>query len=261
MKYIITLFLILLFVLLNKPFFYISNKENFTNKLSIDKIYCINLDRSKERWEIIKENANKSNIEIHRFEGIDGNIIDKKMLEKKYNIKINHKLRKGTIGCALSHISLIKKISEENNNYVLILEDDVIIPEDFNKKVNSYLSKIDFDFDILFLGGCNIYGHEFKTNFVKPIQTDDQHLYRYNLCCHAMLINKKNIHKILKVLSSIDRSIDTQLRNSFGYLNVYYCNPQIIFQNRELLSDLQSINNKRKNKPNRYKSINNVTLI
>ena len=259
MKYIIVLFFILLFVLLNKHVFLIY-KEHFTNNIKIDKIYCINLERSKDRWENIKKGAKNANIKVERFNAIDGKNIDKTETSQRNNININHRLRKGTIGCALSHILLLRKIGRESNNYVLVLEDDVVIPKDFNEKVDLYLNKVDFDFDILFLGGCNIYGKKHKDVFVKPVLTNNQNIYRYNLCCHAMLINKKNIHKVLKVLSSIDRSLDTQLREGFKHLNVYYCNPQIIFQNRELLSDLQSVNHKRNNKPNSYKKIDNITL-
>ena len=262
MKYlIIIIFLVLLIILLNKKV----NRENFNdpsiNRVSIDKIYCINIKDSKDRWNTINHDAKEAGLKINRFEAINGKIHDLDDLEKTHNIRINKNLKKGTVGCALSHILALRKIKHENNEHVLILEDDVKITPNIKNKINEYLREVDFDFDILFLGGCNIYGKNYKNKFIKPVNIEQKRKYRHNLCCHAMLIKKKNVDKILTALNSIDRSIDTQLRENFGFLNCFYCNPSLIYQDREIASDLQSINNKRINKPNRYKTINNITIV
>ena len=193
MKYlVIIVFWVLLIILINNKI----NIENYTNHysyntVSIDKIYCININESKDRWKIIKQNATKADLKINRLEAVNGKIHDLDDLEETHKIKINKKLKKGTVGCALSHILALRKIKHENNDHVLILEDDVIIPNDFKEKIEKYLNEIDFDFDILFLGGCNIYGKKHKSKFIKPINVKLKKKYRHNLCCHAMLIKKK----------------------------------------------------------------------
>jgi GR25 family glycosyltransferase involved in LPS biosynthesis len=62
-------------------------------------------------------------------------------------------LSSGSIGCALSHLTVYDKIIEEmsDDDYVLILEDDIYVKPDFNKQLNEYINKIP-KFDILFLG-------------------------------------------------------------------------------------------------------------
>ena len=258
MKYILIIFFALLIFLIYKN----TTIENYQDyKTSIDKIYCINIEESKDRWDTIRKNAKKEGLKINRFNAVNGKIHDLNDLEEIHKIKINKKLKKGTVGCALSHILALRRIKSENNDHVLIIEDDIKITPRLNQKINSYLKEIDFDFDIIFLGGCNIYGESYKEKFIKPVNIKQKKRYRHNLCCHAMLIKKKNVDKILEALKSIDRSIDTQLRENFGFLNCFYCNPPLIYQNREISSDLQSINNKTINKPNNYKNINNVTII
>ena len=42
------------------------------------------------------------------------------------------------IGCTLAHLNLWKTIINQKENYVLVLEDDVIIPVDFWERFNIY---------------------------------------------------------------------------------------------------------------------------
>ena len=176
MKYILIIFFALLIFLIYKNIKienyldYDNNKHKTSiDKTSIDKIYCININESKDRWHRIKTSAKREGLNIDRFDAINGKIHDLEDLEEIYKIKINKKLKKGTVGCALSHILALRRIKNENNDHVLILEDDVKITPGLNKEINSYLKEIDFDFDIIFLGGCNIYGKSYKEKFVKPI--------------------------------------------------------------------------------------------
>ena len=46
---------------------------------------------------------------------------------------------------------------------------------------------IDIDFDIIFLGGCNIKGKKYNEKLIIPTENYDS----YNLCCHAMLFKKE----------------------------------------------------------------------
>ncbi len=77
-----------------------------------DRIYCINLDRQKNRWDLAQEEFMKVGIEnkIVRFTAFD--------------VPIPH------VGCALSQRYIIQQAKSESLKNVLILEDDIeIIPE------------------------------------------------------------------------------------------------------------------------------------
>jgi hypothetical protein len=144
-------------------FVYLSHKkkqkENFTQ---LCKIYFINLDENIDRWNKL------SHKNIIRFPAINGKKIDKNKLIKDNIISSNNNLKLGQIGCALSHISVLKIIQNQDEPYGLILEDDVIIPDDFS--INQL--KLPNNFDLLFLGGCNIKGEKISENLIKPTKIE-----------------------------------------------------------------------------------------
>lgn len=222
-------FKIFLFILLFICITYVlkklsQKKELFSNKC---KIYFINLDDNIDRWNQI------SHRNLNRFSAINGKILNKQKLIDKGIIAKNNFLKMGQIGCALSHISVLKLIKNQDEQYGLILEDDVILPDDFSiERLN--LPK---DFDIVFLGGCNIKGKKITENLIKPTSYNGT----YNLCCHAVLVNKNRVDKILNVLTPLYRPIDTQLRDYYKILDVYYYYPNIINQNKKLRSNRRDI--------------------
>ena len=196
-----------------------NKKENFTQ---LCKIYFINLDENIDRWNKL------SHKNIIRFPAINGKKIDKNKLIKDKIISSKNNLKLGQIGCALSHISVLKLIQKQDEQYGLILEDDVIIPDNFS--VNQL--KLPNNFDLLFLGGCNIKGEKISENLIKPTKIDGT----YNLCWHAVLVNKNSVQKILDLLIPLRRPIDSQIREEYNKLNVFYYYPNIINQNKSLRS-------------------------
>lgn len=99
----------------------------FTNKKTIDKIYCINLEHRKDRWDQCSDIPNverfdaiktTDNIHLYTKYGLDYKPVD---LEVAIYFHIHH----GGYGAYLSHYLLWKKIVAENIDYTLVLEDDV----------------------------------------------------------------------------------------------------------------------------------------
>ena len=146
---IFILFLFILIILLSNNN---STNENFSsNNINL---YVINLDRSKLRWNKLENECKKYNLNnINRISGIDGqnllikNLIRNNTVHQKnkwwFRLKVikNSESLKGSIGCALSHINLWKKIYNSNDKYSLILEDDVIISFS-TKKINQIIEKL-----------------------------------------------------------------------------------------------------------------------
>jgi GR25 family glycosyltransferase involved in LPS biosynthesis len=115
-------------------------------KSNLFQIYCINLKERPDRWQRFAEQNGVRRLAqaypFERFEGINGKLLDIKnddrvSLRTKRNI-LYQKRRDhedldtpGGVGCYLSHYSCWKKFLETDKQYVLILEDDAIVPEDF----------------------------------------------------------------------------------------------------------------------------------
>jgi GR25 family glycosyltransferase involved in LPS biosynthesis len=63
---------------------------------------------------------------------------------------INNRYQPGTLGCMLAHYKAYQKIAGNEESCALILEDNILIRDDFLKDIQNFFSKID-RFDILHL--------------------------------------------------------------------------------------------------------------
>ena len=203
-------------------------KESFTPMGC--KIYFINLDENRDRWDNLSPELQAK---FTRFPAVNGKKLDKDQLIKDGIIGEDNNLRMGQIGCALSHITLLKRIQQQDEPYGLILEDDAIIPPDF--EVDKL--KLPEDFDICFLGGCNIKGEKVGENWIRPTAKNGA----FNLCWHAVLVNKQNAQKVLDLLTPLRRPIDSQIRAEYDKLKVFYHYPNLISQNKSLRSTRRDI--------------------
>jgi glycosyl transferase family 25 len=201
------------------------------------KIYCINLNKDKKRWNTIKSISDKHNLNIIRIPAYNGNELNPNECIKQNILHTNYSLRKGQLGCALSHINLWKKIKTDNDDFALIIEDDVIFTNNFKENLYNLLNYLPETWDIIYLGGCNLLGKKYNEKLLKPTNFD----YRYNLCCHAMLLNKERINNLIDIMTPIKKPIDNQLRDHFKYLEIYFVVPNMIMQNKEIRSSRRDI--------------------
>jgi GR25 family glycosyltransferase involved in LPS biosynthesis len=145
-------------------------------------IYVINLEKRKNKKDKIMNEMAKYKLKANIFNGIDGEKLNLDDLEKdnvinrNYNKKNNIKeLRRGEIGCSLSHFEVWKKLLKSDKNYCLILEDDAYFVDDFKNKLNIILNEVkDSKWDILYLNeNCTRYfkncdGKPYTKNTIRP---------------------------------------------------------------------------------------------
>lgn len=168
-----------------------------------------------------------------RFDAIHGKKCDREKLIKEGKLERENDLLDGQLGCALSHLACMDLIKNQKEPYGLILEDDVIIPENFSEIIEDLKKYFPKKWDIIFLGGCNIFGKKVNEKLIKPTSID----YTRNLCMHAVLLNKDNVQKVIDKLTPLYRPIDSQLRIYFKDMDVFYANPNIINQNKDWISN------------------------
>ena len=103
----------------------------------ITNIYYINLDRRIDRKAHIENQLKLLNWNGKRFAAI------------------HHSF--GSLGCSLSHLTLLKYAKENNLSHILIMEDDVTFlePSVFLNNLNNFL-ETHKDFDVLLLAGNNM---------------------------------------------------------------------------------------------------------
>jgi GR25 family glycosyltransferase involved in LPS biosynthesis len=104
-----------------------------------NKIKIINLKKRTDRKEKMILQLKDCNYEF--FEAVDGNeLIGSEELKLLFeNNDFNY--RKGVIGCALTHITLWKQLAESENDYYIILEDDVTVCDNFKEKLD-YVTRL-----------------------------------------------------------------------------------------------------------------------
>ena len=236
------LFLIVLFLKKNYTNKHLEFFDNNTkNILDNTSIYIINLDKDKDRWNTYT-NLNIPNIQLNRYTGVYGKNVNRQKLITDGILDKDNVLKDGQLGCALSHINLWKDFYESENKdkdkkYLLVLEDDVIINKNIYNDIGELSAYFPSEWDIIFFGGCNIYGKKINERFIVPTKFDSS----YNLCLHAMLINKNSIPKLINVMTPLQYPIDNQLRDKFPELSVFYSYPNLINQNKDLLSSRRII--------------------
>lgn len=208
-------------------------KKNKTKKekLLIDKIYCIALEK---RLEYMKKTLiNYYNFPKYKITFIKPYLKDKLNIDEliKNNILYkNNNLSKGEIACYLSHYKCLNLFNKSNKENCLLFEDDIDhTNKDVISKINTIIKNVPKNFDIIYLGRC------FSKCYLDKKINEDLCKTKYSLCMHSYIISKKGCKKILKYIFPIKAPIDHILGNlSYsGKLNSYASIEQIFQQKRE----------------------------
>ena len=109
-------------------------------QISEMKIYVVSLRHSSRRRASIEKQLRPLGLRFNFFDAVDGRKLTSDQLAKwthSEEIQRHPKwLNLGTIGCALSHAFLYRKIAEENPEGAVILEDDMHVSDDFREFLN-----------------------------------------------------------------------------------------------------------------------------
>lgn len=218
--------------------------EHFENRdvvnMICNNIYCINLARSKDRWNYIKKVGKEQNLKINRYNGFDGlqlnmNQVQNACTPSYFNIMKNNKSIRGNIGCYYSHLGLIKKIYKSGIDYALVIEDDIVFRKNFKQSLTKVLRNIPNNWDIIYLGITRPCGRRVGENIyvpsIKKCKFDNGGAFGY-------ILNHKSAGKIYRLLDrKINKMVDHTIRDNFNKLNVYITYPFLINHNYGLASD------------------------
>ncbi len=104
---------------------------------NIEHAFYINLESRVDRKQHVEQELSNIGICATRFNAI--------------------KLTNGAIGCSMSHLKCLEIAKQNNWEYVLIVEDDILFlnPELFKNQLNKFF-KNHSDFDVLLIAGNNV---------------------------------------------------------------------------------------------------------
>jgi len=139
------------------------------NPVKIDKCFLLTLPESVERrtsflnsykstnsqipLEIIYSVNTKNKSEAEKYK----HLVDPERYNLMHDFDTGKKSRpdytyfnSGALGCYLGHMEFYKRCFEQNLDYAMIFEDNVILTESFNNELDSALSRLGDDFDACF---------------------------------------------------------------------------------------------------------------
>lgn len=202
------------------------------------KILCINLKRRPDRRRQMVEVFERIGIYQYAFfDAIDGNNLD--MNDPDLNLfKHNNPniLRKGIVGCALSHYKIWKMlVNDKMFDYYVIFEDDVQIADNFIMHLENFLKKMDTNTDILYLG---MHMEKINRENTKPIFYDDVsytiHPFSRNWYAGGLfgyIITKNGAIKLDKYITKNGIKMVIDYLTFRAPISLYETHPHLVFSN------------------------------
>lgn len=199
-------------------------------KLEDCRIFVVHYKKMTERKKYLSAFFHSEGLDITWI--VDGQREDltEDEIQKYYAFdpsKYVRNLSLGEIGCAIGHYKGIKQVVEENINYAVFFEDDVIFEKDFKESFNNKFRDFDEDFDLISLGDCcniGIYGEHVGDGFyrIEPPR---------GRCGYAHILSNKACHRLLESLPffyPIDWHIGAFVCNIEPKFKTFWIHPPLV---------------------------------
>lgn len=203
--------------------------------------YVINLDRRSDRWAKFVTLEEPKFLNYTRVSAIDGmKMIPTEQLQRIFDGN-DYNMRRGMVGCAMSHISLyvnfVNEMSVKDIDMMCVLEDDVEFVPDFQNKFIHIINTTPPDWDLIYLG------HHMWKKYITDETYDREKLPKAEKWdvktslrrsiggTTGYLITKAGARKLLDFINKhgMTNGIDTVQQKSADVLNIYYCSPQLVY--------------------------------
>jgi mannosyltransferase OCH1-like enzyme len=221
----------------------LTKKELLHPKLNVDNIYICHYKKLEKRKQSILEQLKEQKIHTYEFvENFDKTEWNIEEIEKEYP-KVFKDLKKESKSCndknsqislALKHAFILKDVFKNKYKTSLILEDDVILCDNFVNYCNFFMTQLPNDWDIAWVGSC--------LNLHEP-NIDGKYVYKTSKgsrCTHAFLVSESMVNKVIDCISDINLAAD----HFYNYLiekynlNNYWFEPSLANQSLEYKSEI-----------------------
>jgi GR25 family glycosyltransferase involved in LPS biosynthesis len=194
------------------------------------KVFCVTLKDTPVRQNYIKYNLLHQKIDFDFFEGINGRqfgLVTTIPYKEDDPTGPDYFIKAGRIGCLLTHYMLWKTLSYLPYDEFLILEDDVILCDNFKEKFIEFKNQLPLDWQYVFVGNCCLPPIEYQTRISNNIITSNPP----PMCTHAYMIKKSSIETLLDTNHHAWAAVDIQIqKKSLSILKHYIFDPPLADQ-------------------------------
>jgi glycosyl transferase family 25 len=220
------------------------------------KICLINLARSTDRLAACASQLDSYSLPFDRIEAVNGDTLDVSTVNELYNFGDSsyHKhMTRGELGCYLSHARAWQAIVDEQLDYAVILEDDILLQDHIQQGLEA-ITYIQQPWDVIKLAEAPA-----KRNAVHQIPAGDFSLITYNKVpsrtC-AQVVSLSGARKLLATSININRPIDIELQYWWeSELSVFGLKPYVVKANHDEISEIDRNLNRKKAKQSFLKKI------
>jgi len=187
------------------------------------KIYYINLRRSKNRDIFMQNQFKELGLNAIRVEAIDGKELDKSYISNiisKLKLKNEHYTlpKPAEIGVYLSHKKIWEMVSNQKEEYALILEDDALIDKKLIKDLKNLLSLLN-EGEVLDISGLKGF---LPINKRKKEQVEIVQYLTPSLVIISTIFTKKAAKIMLDTFNEYSVPVDNMLQQVYKHkLNVW----------------------------------------
>lgn len=208
--------------------------------------FLINMKRRQDRLAKFNDSLLHklgTHVQIERLEAVDGRNLDynSELIARinPWNIMNGKPKRYGVIGCCLSHLEAYKKMTNDNDVYI-VFEDDVALIDLSEKEIIKKITSIQIpdDWGILYLNNCSSRESKIYTDKLK-------YVYHYkspkSFTTEAYLIKGSFAKELYKYNESNLGAIDAHMTQLFekSKFKQYALDPPIFCQDQSFGTDIQ----------------------
>lgn len=197
------------------------------------KAFVINLDFEVERKAFMAQQLEAAGIAYDIISAVKGKALDpayvKKVYDEAQTLKVQGKpLSLGEIGCALSHLSVYRKMLDTDQAVSLVLEDDALLHQDLVQVLQPLVDSMAAETKPIIYLLTHLIRYQGRQSVpVSPGYT--LHPVVDACCAHGYLVNKAAAQEMLALFDPITYPIDAWKRIAeTGRIRFYGLNPYVV---------------------------------
>lgn len=194
--------------------------------------YVINLNKRPDRYKKFLTQSHLIPFQVERVSACDGKkLVSSPRLRSLFE-KNDYHMRRGIVGCALSHLKLITDLAQSTTaDYYLIFEDDVVLNDDFDLRTKRVLKIMKNDTAFAFLAHTTRQGApvDSRAGLIKYTRDESFKYTMGGAMCYII-----SVHGAKALLEYIDKhsmtnAIDTMMQLIISPTNkTYYLLPTVL---------------------------------